>query len=78
MSALPHQLMFLFFPAALAMAAALDLVTMKIPNRLSAALAVGYFVTAFFAGVPTDPSAPLSGKSAPSAIVPIVRWVPLV
>jgi len=50
-SSLPHQLMFLFFPAALAIAAALDLVTMKIPNRLSAVLAAGYFIAAFFAGV---------------------------
>ncbi len=45
-------MMFLFFPAALAMAAALDLLTMKIPNRLSAVLALGYFVVALAAGVP--------------------------
>ena len=31
-----QQLMFLFFPAAMAFAAAMDLLTMKIPNRLSA------------------------------------------
>lgn len=48
---LPHQLMFLFFPAAMAWAAAMDLLTMKIPNRLSAALAVGYFAAAVVAGV---------------------------
>ena len=47
----PHQLMFLFFPAAMAGAAAMDLLTMTIPNRLSAALAIGYFALALFAGV---------------------------
>ena len=48
----PHQVMFLFFPAAMALAAAMDLLTMKIPNRLSAALALGYFATALLAGLP--------------------------
>jgi prepilin peptidase CpaA len=52
LSAIPHQVMFLFFPAAMAAAAAMDILTMTIPNRLSAALAVGYFVMAFVAGVP--------------------------
>jgi len=52
LSAFPHQLMFLFFPAAMAAAAAMDLLTMTIPNRLSAALAIGYFVVAFLAGAP--------------------------
>ena len=52
LSAFPHHLMFLFFPAAMAAAAAMDLLTMTIPNRLSAALAVGYFVVALLAGVP--------------------------
>ncbi len=50
LSAVPHQMMFLFFPAAMAMAAAMDLLTMKIPNRLSAALAIGYFVAALLSG----------------------------
>jgi prepilin peptidase CpaA len=36
----------------MALAATLDLVTMKIPNRLSAVLAIGYFAAAFAAGVP--------------------------
>ena len=49
--AIPHQIMLLFFPAAMALAAASDLLTMKIPNRLSAALALGYFVVAALAGV---------------------------
>jgi prepilin peptidase CpaA len=50
LATVPHQLMFLFFPAAMAMAAATDLLTMTIPNRLSAALALGYFAMAFVAG----------------------------
>jgi prepilin peptidase CpaA len=52
LSTAPHQLMFWLFPAAMALAAALDLLTMKIPNRLSAALALGYFVAALLAHVP--------------------------
>lgn len=49
--ALEHHLLILVFPAAMAMAAATDLLSAKIPNRLSAAVAVGYFVVAPFAGV---------------------------
>lgn len=41
-----------FFPAVLALAASMDLVTMTIPNRICAAMALGYFVVAFAAGVP--------------------------
>ncbi len=52
LSAVPHQMMFLFFPAVMALAAAADLITMKIPNLLSAALAIAYFVAALIAGVP--------------------------
>jgi prepilin peptidase CpaA len=48
--AIPHQIMLLFFPAAMAMAAASDLLTMKIPNRLSAILAIGYFAAAALSG----------------------------
>ena len=48
--AIPHQIMLLFFPAAMAMAAASDLLTMKIPNRLSALLALGYFAAAALSG----------------------------
>src|SRR5579863_7185129 len=51
LSTLSHQLMYFFFPAAMAAAAAMDLVTMTIPNRLSAALAVGYFILAIVMGV---------------------------
>ena len=51
LQALPHHLLFLFFPAAMAMAAATDLLTQKIPNRLSLALALGYFAIAPLAGV---------------------------
>ena len=51
LSTVPHQVMFLFFPAAMALAAALDLTTMKIPNRLSLILAIGYFAAAAVSGV---------------------------
>jgi prepilin peptidase CpaA len=40
-----------FFPAALALAASMDLLTMTIPNRVCAALAIGYFVLALAIGV---------------------------
>jgi len=49
--AIPHQIMLLLFPFAMALAAVCDLLTMKIPNRLSAVLAVGYFAAAALAGV---------------------------
>jgi len=52
MAVAAHQLMILFFPLTMAFAAALDLLTMKIPNRLSAAVALGYFVLALVAGRP--------------------------
>src|SRR5271163_4034926 len=42
----------LIFPAGMALAAAMDLLTMTIPNRLCAALAVGYFILAAILGVP--------------------------
>lgn len=41
-----------FFPAGLALAASMDLLTMTIPNRVCAGLAIGYFVLAFALGVP--------------------------
>ena len=41
-----------FFPAAMALAGSIDLVTMTIPNRVCAALAIGYFVFAVAVGVP--------------------------
>jgi prepilin peptidase CpaA len=41
-----------FFPAAMALAASMDLVTMTIPNRICAALAIGYFVLAVAVGAP--------------------------
>jgi prepilin peptidase CpaA len=52
MSVVAHQLMILFFPLTMAFAAAMDLLTMKIPNRLSAAVALGYFALALIAGRP--------------------------
>ena len=41
-----------FFPTAMALAASMDVVTMTIPNRVSAALAVGYLALALALGVP--------------------------
>ena len=41
-----------FFPAAMALAASMDLVTMTIPNRVCGAVAIGYFVLAVGVGVP--------------------------
>jgi prepilin peptidase CpaA len=52
MAVFAHQSMILFFPLAMALAAAMDLLTMKIPNRLSAMLTLGYFVLALVAGRP--------------------------
>ena len=42
----------LLFPAAMALAASMDLLTMTIPNRLCWALAAGYCVLATLCGVP--------------------------
>lgn len=42
----------LLFPALMAFAAASDLLTMTISNRVSLALAAGFFVLAFAAGIP--------------------------
>ena len=44
----------LFFPAAMALAASMDLLTMTIPNRLSLAVAAGYLVLAIAAGSPAS------------------------
>ena len=41
-----------FFPAAMALAASMDVVTMTIPNRVCAALAIGYFILALALGLP--------------------------
>ena len=46
------QAILLLFPAAMAMAASMDLLTMTIPNRLTLALAAAYFPLAFWLGVP--------------------------
>jgi prepilin peptidase CpaA len=47
-----NPVIIVFFPAAMALAASMDLMTMTIPNRICAALAVGYLVLAFAVGVP--------------------------
>jgi prepilin peptidase CpaA len=44
----------LIFPAGMALAASMDLLTMTIPNRLCAALVVGYFLLACILGVPAQ------------------------
>ena len=43
--------LFLIFPAAMALAGALDLFTMTIPNRISLALVVGFLVAMPFSGL---------------------------
>jgi prepilin peptidase CpaA len=45
-------LLLVLFPAAMAFAAASDLLTMTISNRLSLVLALGFFVAAFLIGMP--------------------------
>lgn len=42
----------LLFPAAMAFAAAMDLLTMTIPNRVSLLLVGAFFIAAYFAGLP--------------------------
>src|ERR1700722_7617575 len=42
----------LIFPAGMALAASMDLLTMTIPNRLCVALVVGYFIMACLFGLP--------------------------
>ena len=42
----------LIFPAAMAFAGAMDLLTMTIPNRISLALVAGFFAAAIFADLP--------------------------
>ena len=44
----------LIFPAAMAFAGALDLLTMTIPNRISVALAAAFAFAAYRAGLPFD------------------------
>ena len=47
-----YNLILLFFPAAMALAASMDLLTMTIPNRLCAVLAIGYVAVAIATGTP--------------------------
>lgn len=46
------QSLLLLFPAAMAFAAAMDMLTMTIPNRVSLLLVGAFFVAAYFAGLP--------------------------
>lgn len=45
------QSLLLLFPAAMAFAAAMDMLTMTIPNRISLVLVGAFFVAAYFAGL---------------------------
>lgn len=45
------QSLLLLFPAAMAFAAAMDMLTMTIPNRISLVLIGAFFVAAYFAGL---------------------------
>lgn len=44
------QSLLLLFPAAMVFAAAMDMLTMTIPNRVSLLLIAAFFVAAYFAG----------------------------
>jgi prepilin peptidase CpaA len=50
-STLLHFLLLAFFPTLMALSASMDLLTFTIPNRLCAALALGYLVFAVLMGV---------------------------
>ena len=52
MMAALHFVIPLFFPAGMALAASMDLLTMTIPNHLCLGLALGYVAIATFFGVP--------------------------
>jgi prepilin peptidase CpaA len=51
-STLLHLSALIFFPTLMALSASMDLLTFTIPNRLCAALALGYLVFAVVLGVP--------------------------
>lgn len=59
-----------FFPAVLALAASMDLITMTIPNRVCAAVAIGYLVLAVAIGVPF--SAILINLSCAAAVLAVM------
>ncbi len=48
------SLALLFFPAAMAFAGSMDLVSMTIPNRISLAMIAGFFCAALWAGLPAN------------------------
>ncbi len=62
----------LIFPAAMAFAGALDLLTMTIPNRISVALAVAFAFAAYRAGLPLDVVAAHVGAAALVLVIGIV------
>ncbi len=66
-----HMLALLFFPAIMAWAAASDLLTMRITNRLVLALLAGFAVLAPLSGMPLDM---LYGHLAAGGIVFVVAF----
>ena len=62
----------LIFPAAMAFAGAMDLLTMTIPNRVSVALAAAFVFAAYRAGLPLDVVAAHLGAGALVLAVGIV------
>lgn len=52
------------FPALMAYAAASDLLTMTIPNKISLALCAGFFLLAFYCGLPLEAMASHAGAGA--------------
>jgi prepilin peptidase CpaA len=62
----------LIFPAAMAFAGALDLLTMTIPNRISVVLAAAFAFAAYRAGLPPDVVAAHVGAAALVLVIGIV------
>jgi prepilin peptidase CpaA len=59
----------LIFPAAMAFAGAMDLFTMTIPNRLSAGMAVAFFIAAPLVGMPLSELATHAGAGAMMLVI---------
>ncbi len=66
-----HMLALFFFPAIMAWAAASDLLTMRITNKLVLTLLAGFVVLAFLAGMPLET---LYGHLAAGGIVLVVTF----
>lgn len=74
-----NGLILFIFPAAMAFAAASDLVSMTISNRLSLGLVAGFFVVALLIGMPPEQMAWHLGAGAVVLLVAFVlfafRWI---